>query len=376
MSRSTRSSAPPPPAYEEEEEDDYEYDDDPAPRYLEMITDGRHFSHVPLGGADTLDRSLSCAVCLGFLRAPMATECLHRFCSECIETSIRLGKKECPSCRFPIATRRALRRDLNFEALMLTLFPGGVEEEDDEEDYAANLAQFKFVPLRPAGYQPARSPSPSGPAAPPAVEPSGRSKEGSGKAGATGRSPKPKAQPSSSAPDDTTHGSTAEKRGVGRGKKAQAEEDDGIHEPPPSKWSCAICTLINSAAAKKCKACQAPNPTVKAKKAAATAQADDDDEDRPLRGPRATADDASHASPALPSELRRMASNTSTCAPALSNTSRGVHLSLPAAAACCLLPAACPVPVRPATCVVGAARRSLSSSLSTRSLAGPATAAG
>eukprot|EP00954_Amorphochlora_amoebiformis_P026741 1381074-Amorphochlora_amoeboformis.AAC.2 len=26
-------------------------------------------------------------------------ECLHRFCAVCIELSLRMGKKECPSCR-------------------------------------------------------------------------------------------------------------------------------------------------------------------------------------------------------------------------------------------------------------------------------------
>ena len=33
-------------------------------------------------------------------------------------------------------------------------------------------------------------------------------------------------------------------------------------EPPPKKvkWSCAECTFINSAAAKKCKVCETPNP--------------------------------------------------------------------------------------------------------------------
>ena len=111
---------------EDEVSDESEYDDDPAPPPpRDMITDAKHFSRCELGGAETLDRYLSCPICLGIMSAPTATECLHRFCSECIETSLRIGKKECPSCRYPIATRRALRRDYNFEALMRTLYPEG-----------------------------------------------------------------------------------------------------------------------------------------------------------------------------------------------------------------------------------------------------------
>ena len=116
------------------------------PQHREMITAASHFTECDLDGAETVDRYLSCPVCLGLLRQPTSTECLHRFCSECIETSLRVGKKECPSCRFPISTRRALRRDHNFEALMLTLFPNGLPEE---EEVPVDLSEYQFKPLRP-----------------------------------------------------------------------------------------------------------------------------------------------------------------------------------------------------------------------------------
>lgn len=40
------------------------------------------------------------AVCLGIIRNCTAIcECLHRFCADCIENSLRYGKKECPQCK-------------------------------------------------------------------------------------------------------------------------------------------------------------------------------------------------------------------------------------------------------------------------------------
>ena len=44
--------------------------------------------------------------------------CVHRFCSNCIETYNRQGKKECPLCRILIANRRQLRSDKNIAALL------------------------------------------------------------------------------------------------------------------------------------------------------------------------------------------------------------------------------------------------------------------
>ena len=63
---------------EEELEDERNF----VPR--EMVGDSRHFTTCELDGADTVDRFLSCPVCLSIMRQPTATECLHRFCSECI----------------------------------------------------------------------------------------------------------------------------------------------------------------------------------------------------------------------------------------------------------------------------------------------------
>ena len=104
-------------------------DDDSPP--LEMISSARHFTRIEIGEKASIDRDLTCPVCLGIIRNATATECLHRFCADCIETSIRLGKKECPTCRAVVATRRALRRDDNFDNLVRQLYP---EEQDEEEE--------------------------------------------------------------------------------------------------------------------------------------------------------------------------------------------------------------------------------------------------
>lgn len=52
-----------------------------------------------------------------------AQECLHRFCRECIEMSLRLGRKQCPSCRCACPSRRSLRPDLHFDAIVKAIFP-------------------------------------------------------------------------------------------------------------------------------------------------------------------------------------------------------------------------------------------------------------
>lgn len=36
-------------------------------------------------------------------------QCLHRFCRECIQKYIRLGKRECPACRIHVPSRRSTR---------------------------------------------------------------------------------------------------------------------------------------------------------------------------------------------------------------------------------------------------------------------------
>ena len=52
-----------------------------------------------------------------------AAQCLHRFCSECIQKCLRVGRKECPSCRIHVPSRRSLRYDTNFDAVISKIYP-------------------------------------------------------------------------------------------------------------------------------------------------------------------------------------------------------------------------------------------------------------
>lgn len=78
----------------------------------------------------SLHSELMCPICLDMLKNTMTTkECLHRFCSECIVTALRSGNKECPTCRKKLVSRRSLRRDSNFDALISKIYPSRDEYE-------------------------------------------------------------------------------------------------------------------------------------------------------------------------------------------------------------------------------------------------------
>ena len=92
----------------------------------------------------TLDAEFCCPICLGYIkRTSIIMECLHRFCADCIEKCLRLGKKECPSCRVHIPSRRNLCPDPNFDKLIVKIY-GDVkalelQEEKDIESF--NMAR-------------------------------------------------------------------------------------------------------------------------------------------------------------------------------------------------------------------------------------------
>jgi hypothetical protein len=97
-----------------------------------VILDDRTVS-LPLG---QLSKELQCPICLQLLNKTLtAMECLHRFCSECVNCSLRLGKKECPVCRMPCATRRSLRPDTVFDELILNMY-------GDVDIFQKNLTQI------------------------------------------------------------------------------------------------------------------------------------------------------------------------------------------------------------------------------------------
>eukprot|EP01102_Stenamoeba_stenopodia_P007038 TRINITY_DN1967_c0_g1_i2.p1 TRINITY_DN1967_c0_g1~~TRINITY_DN1967_c0_g1_i2.p1 ORF type:complete len:143 (+),score=18.96 TRINITY_DN1967_c0_g1_i2:96-524(+) len=67
-----------------------------------------------------LTQELTCPICLGMINKTVAVmECLHRFCHQCLNTSIsQANKRQCPSCRAKLASLRNTRNDENFDAFI------------------------------------------------------------------------------------------------------------------------------------------------------------------------------------------------------------------------------------------------------------------
>ncbi|KAL8151096.1 hypothetical protein V2J09_020904 [Rumex salicifolius] len=76
---------------------------------------------------------VQCPICLGIIKQTRTVmECLHRFCRQCIDKSMRMGNNECPACRTHCASRRSLRDDPKYDAFIAALFPdlGKYEKEE------------------------------------------------------------------------------------------------------------------------------------------------------------------------------------------------------------------------------------------------------
>lgn len=94
--------------------------------------------------------NLKCVICLGFIKnARVVMECMHRFCEECIEKSLRMGRNECPICRTFVPSRRSLNPDPAFDHLIESILGDAVPEEADaaeeEEDTAAVLTLQRAI---------------------------------------------------------------------------------------------------------------------------------------------------------------------------------------------------------------------------------------
>ena len=104
----------------------------------EAITDTTEIAVSPR----SLHSELMCPICLDMLKSTMTTkECLHRFCQECIITALRSGNKECPTCRKKLVSKRSLRPDPNFDALISKIYPSRDEYEAHQERVLQKLKQ-------------------------------------------------------------------------------------------------------------------------------------------------------------------------------------------------------------------------------------------
>ncbi|XP_057538443.1 putative E3 ubiquitin-protein ligase RING1a [Amaranthus tricolor] len=93
-------------------------------------------------------KEVQCPICLGIIRKTRTVmECLHRFCRECIDKSMRMGNNECPACRTHCASRRSLRDDPNYDALISAIYPDIDQYEEEElafqEDERARNKQIQ-----------------------------------------------------------------------------------------------------------------------------------------------------------------------------------------------------------------------------------------
>ena len=81
-----------------------------------------------------LNEELTCSICLCVINTCMVVkECLHRYCHECITKYLRVGKKECPTCRAKCTSQRHLRPDRRFDQLIHIMYPDLEAHEAEQE---------------------------------------------------------------------------------------------------------------------------------------------------------------------------------------------------------------------------------------------------
>ena len=92
-----------------------------------------------------------CPVCMGILRNTWTVmECMHRFCGNCIQRCLRGGKQECPSCRVHVGSRRSLRQDHNFDALIRSVFKNVDAYEAEQRESRREAQQHSGTRLNGA----------------------------------------------------------------------------------------------------------------------------------------------------------------------------------------------------------------------------------
>ncbi|KAL7250610.1 hypothetical protein ACSBR1_012606 [Camellia fascicularis] len=113
-----------------EEDEDSEDEDSDGSRSSDDPANQSEWVLVKLPALRTY---VQCPICLGIIKKTRTVmECLHRFCRECIDKSMRMGNNECPACRTHCASRRSLRDDPRFDALIEILYDD-IEKYEEEE---------------------------------------------------------------------------------------------------------------------------------------------------------------------------------------------------------------------------------------------------
>ncbi|KAM2994319.1 hypothetical protein FF2_046304 [Malus domestica] len=113
---------------EKDKDDEHDADSDGSASSTSQETPEFIFIQLP-----ELRKDVHCPICLGIIKKTRTVMgCLHRFCRECIDKSMRMGNNECPACRTHCASRRSLRDDPKYDALIAALYPD-IEKYEEEE---------------------------------------------------------------------------------------------------------------------------------------------------------------------------------------------------------------------------------------------------
>ena len=78
-----------------------------------------------------------CSICWGTVKNCVTVRvCLHRFCNDCVQESIRKNQMCCPECRAKVASRRDFVKDPKFDAIVSAIYEakGGAEAYDEKEE--------------------------------------------------------------------------------------------------------------------------------------------------------------------------------------------------------------------------------------------------
>lgn len=100
-----------------------------------------------------LNAEFRCAICLDYIRSTRTVvECLHRFCEDCIERSLRMGRNECPICRAAVPSKRSLAADPDFDRIVNSILGDHVfaEDQDGEEEEDSKPAAVEKSTLQQA----------------------------------------------------------------------------------------------------------------------------------------------------------------------------------------------------------------------------------
>lgn len=84
-------------------------------------------------------------ICLDVMEHVMVTECLHRYCKDCINKHLRQidQKRECPTCRMSIKTGRSLRKDVRMDSLVNLFYSNRKARSNDDDNFRPDRAAMK-----------------------------------------------------------------------------------------------------------------------------------------------------------------------------------------------------------------------------------------